>query len=178
MRLHHSIAAGAALCLAAGMPAQAAVSSGTTTVQGTFSFDFDAGVQLPSVAAPADIFWQQFTSSTRAVTPASTATIVNLGMVSYAALDLAALSALSYGTAGIDGSDAGSLLVTGDVFAVKTDLGNYAKVMVTGPYDASLNNGLALQWETLAPVPEPATYGLLLAGLALVGGCARRSRRG
>lgn len=162
------------LCLAAALPAQAAVSSGTVTITGTFSFDFDAGVVTVGLDAPSDIFWEQFTSTTRAVMPVSSASVINLGVVAYAGLDLAALSVLPYGLAGIDGSNVGSLLVPGDVFAVKTDMGNYAKVRVTGPLDGSKNNGLPIEWETLAPVPEPESLALWAAGL---GGLALTLRR-
>lgn len=173
MRYTHLLT-GVALCLAAALPTQAAVSSGTVTIEGTYTFDFDAGVVTAVLGAPSDIFWEQFTTTTRAVMPVSGATVINLGVVAYGSLDLAALSALPYGLAGIDGSDVGSLLVPGDVFAVKTDMGNYAKVRVTGPYDASLNNGLPIEWETLAPVPEPESLALWAAGL---GGLALALRR-
>jgi len=171
---HTHLLTSIALCLTAVLPAQAAVSSGTVTIAGTFTFDFDAGVVTGSLSAPSDIFWEQFTVTTRAVVPVSGATVINLGVVAYGSLDLAALSVLPYGLAGISGSDVGSLLVPGDVFAVKTDMGNYAKVRVTGPFDASMNNGLPIEWETLAPVPEPESLALWAAGL---GGLALALRR-
>nr|WP_316641967.1 hypothetical protein [uncultured Roseateles sp.] len=173
---HTRLLSSLALCLAAALPAQAAVSSGTVTITGTFSFDFDAGVVTSSFSAPSDIFWEQFTSTTRAVMPVSSASVINLGVVAYASLDLAALSGLAYGLAGIDGSDVGSLLVPGDVFAVKTDMGNYAKVRVTGPFDRSMNHGLPIEWETLAPVPEPERLALWAAGLGGLALVLRRRR--
>jgi len=41
-----------------------------------------------------------------------------------------------------------NVLVTNDVFAVRTTSGNYAKVRVTGPFDNSQNHGLPIQWVT------------------------------
>ena len=58
---HTQLLTSIALCLTAALPAHAAVSSGTVTIAGTFSFDFDAGVVRGSFNAPSDIFWEQFT---------------------------------------------------------------------------------------------------------------------
>ena len=162
---HTQLLTSIALCLTAALPAHAAVSSGTVTIAGTFSFDFDAGVVTVGISAPSDIFWEQFTATTRAVMPVSSATVLNLGVVDYGSVDLVALSGFPYGLAGISGSDVGSLLVPGNVFAVKTDMGNYAKVLVTGPFNAGMNNGLPIKWVTLAPIPEPASLVLWAAGL-------------
>lgn len=150
------------------------ISSGTVTIPGTFSFDFDAGAVVDFPAA--DVFWEQFTGTTRALEPENGAEIVNIGAVSFAGVTLTDLESLSYGTAGIDGSDLSNTLVPGDVFAVHTDAGNFSKVLVTGPFVAGSDNGLPIQWVTeSASVPEPATLPLVfigVVGLAL----ARRAR--
>lgn len=39
-----------------------------------------------------------------------------------------------------------------------------------------LDYGFKYQWSTTAPVPEPETYAMLLAGLGLIGGIARRRK--
>jgi hypothetical protein len=62
------------------------------------------------------------------------AQIVNIGVVSFSSVTLAQLQALSYGTAGIDGSDLSNVLVPDDVFAVQTNAGNFSKVLVTGRF--------------------------------------------
>ncbi len=137
--------------------ADVVVSSGTITIPGTFSFDFDAGVIDDFFTNPAaDVFWEQFTSTTRALEPENGATIANIGVVSFASVTFPELEALSYGTGGIDGSNGSNILVPGDVFAVHTNAGNFAKVLVTGSLIAGSDNGLPIQWQTdSAAVPEP-----------------------
>src|SRR5712691_3667078 len=131
------------------------VSSGTVEIPGTFEFDFDAGVITGSPAA--DVFWEQFTATTRALQPTNGASIVNLGTsVNFSSLTPAQLQALTYGSSGIDGSNGTSLLVVGDVFAVRTNSGNYAKAVVSKPLDSQQNNGLIIQWATYPrPAPGP-----------------------
>ena len=146
-----------ALLLAASLaPAQAdtLISSGVVIIPGTFVFDFDLGVLDTSAAG--DVWWEQFNATSRALQPWSTAQTVNLGLVSFAGLSAASLASLSYGTTPISGGDAGNQLVFGNVFAVKTGAGNFAKAIVAFPrFDSEQNNGLAIYWETYAaPVPE------------------------
>jgi hypothetical protein len=121
-------------------PVAATVSSGTATLHGTFLFDFDAGVE----GATGDVWWEQHTSVVRSMEASGGARIVNLGAVSYTAVTPAILQGLAYGTAGIPGNnDPSNQLVPGDVFAVRTNLGNYAKVQVVAyGYD------LQLKWTT------------------------------
>ena len=74
----------------------------------------------------------------------NSAKIVNLGAVDFNALTAQTLQALTYGTTPIDGNnDPTNKLVNGDVFAVRTTQGNFAKVKV-------LNYGydLTIQWVT------------------------------
>jgi hypothetical protein len=152
------------------------ISSGTVTIPGTFSFDFDAGVvDVYGIDPAADVFWEQFTSTTRGLEPVDGATIVNLGVVSFAGITLTELEGLSYGSTGIDGSDLSNVLVPGDVFAVQTNSGSFAKVLVTGPLDSGSDNGLPIQWETDSPsVPEPGSFMLALIG---IGGLTLARRR-
>jgi hypothetical protein len=154
------------------------VSSGTVTIPGTFSFDLDAGVvDVFGVDPAADIFWEQFTTTTRGIEPVDGAAIVNLGEVDFASLTLSQLEALTYGSTGIDGSDGTNVLVPGDVFAVDTNSGNFAKVLVTGDFDPSLNNGLPIQWETDSPsAPEPGGFVPALLALIGLGGLKWRRR--
>ena len=104
------------------------ISNGTGTIQGTFQFNFDTGTQVNSNG---DVFWNQINSTQRQMAPQGSATIVNLGSVDFNAINYTALQGENYGTTPIDGNnDSSNQLVNGDVFAVHTNGGNYAKVMV------------------------------------------------
>jgi hypothetical protein len=187
MKLPTRTTCAAAIALAALLPlaAQAQlVSSGPVLLPGTFDFDFDTGT-FPAANDPSiDVWWDQTSASTRALTPRFGATIVNLGAVSFAALSWNSLQSFSYSSTPISGSDVGNQLSFGDVFAVKTGAGNYAKAIVLSPtFDAPSNNGLAFYFETLATssvplaVPEPASVWLALAGGVCVLALARRRVR-
>jgi hypothetical protein len=62
---------------------------------------------------------------------------VNLGAVSYGSLSCDTLRSEPYASTPIDGNnDTTNQLTAGDVFAVRTDQGNYAKVqIITYGYD-------------------------------------------
>jgi hypothetical protein len=76
--------------------------------------------------------------------PQGSARIVNLGVVDFDSLSVAELQNLLYGTTPIRGNnDASNQLVQGDVFAVLTHGGNYAKVQVSN-YDYNLT----IRWVT------------------------------
>jgi len=168
-----------ALGASASMASAALVSSGVADVTGTWSFDFDTGTQgnfLTDLGQ--DAWWEQMTSSTRQLVPTNGAQIVNLGNVSFFGLTESALQSLVYGLTPIVGSNVGNQLTFGDVFAVKTTAGNYAKVLVSAPFfDSSNNNGLVFYYETYSGVvPEPAGVALMLAGLGVVGWAARKKK--
>lgn len=171
---------GAALLGAAtSMASATVVSSGVADITGTWSFDFDTGAQGNFMTDPGmDIFWEQFTSTIRAVVPENGAQIVNLGNVNFANLTLTNLQSLSFSSAQISGNDVGNQLTFGDVFAIKTNAGNYAKAIVSYPgFDLNNNHGLVLYYETLPAVPEPGTMALALAGLGALGFVARKKKQ-
>ena len=130
------------------------VSSGTTVLKGTFTFDLDSGIE-GGTGPTFDIWWEQKTAVIRSMTPLNTAQIVNLGAVDFASLTPDTLSSLTYSTSPIDGNnDASNKLVTGDVFAVRTTSGDYAKVKVVAyGYD------MTIQWTTYRLDPLYAVLG-------------------
>lgn len=117
--------------------------SASTVLKGTFTFDLDTGTE-GGLGANFDIFWEQMTTVLRQMAIMNSARIVNLGAVDFNSLTAPALASLTYGTAPIDGNnDATNKLTVGDVFAVHTTSGNYAKVKVLAyGYD------LTIQWVT------------------------------
>ncbi|MGH9126890.1 MAG: hypothetical protein ACRDZ8_19495, partial [Acidimicrobiales bacterium] len=124
-------------------PATSVVASGTTILKGTWTFDLDTGTE-GGVSAQADIWWEQETAFARRMTPQNGAGIFNLGIVDFDTLSPAALQNLPYASAPIPANnDASNKLVTGDVFAVRTNAGNLAKVKVV-----SYGYDITIQWAT------------------------------
>ena len=129
------------------IPGASQLSTGTFTIQGTYHFDFDAGIQQttggPS-GPPFDVWWEQVNSTERYLTPKNGAKIVRLGAVNYAGISYAELLDLPYSSAKIDGSNnAGNQLTNGTVFAVKTNDGNYTKAQVL-----TYGYNLEIRWTT------------------------------
>ncbi len=117
--------------------------SASTILKGTFTFDFDAGVE-GGLSANADVFWEQMTAVQRQMAVMNSAQIVNLGAVDFNSLTATSLRALTYSTTPIDGNnDSSNKLVVNDVFAVRTTSGNYAKVKVL-----AYGYNLTIQWVT------------------------------
>lgn len=120
-------------------PSATVVSSGTLVLKGTWTFDLDTGTE-GGVSANADIWWEQMTTVARQMTPQNGAGILNLGAVDFASLSASGLQKLPYATTPIPGSnDPTNKLVNGDVFAVRTNNGNVAKVKVVSyGYDMTI----------------------------------------
>jgi hypothetical protein len=117
------------------------VSSGTGTIPGTFLFDVDTG---QVTQAGADLFWEQQTAVARRMAPMNGATLVNLGRVDFDSLSAEKLSKLNYSRAPIPANaDPTNQLVEGDVFAVHSNAGNFAKIKIL-----SYGRNLGVQWVT------------------------------
>jgi hypothetical protein len=130
----------ASFTLSCTAPPATVISSGTTTLQGTYVFNLDSGTEGGS----GDIWWDQETTVARQMVPQSGAMIVNLGTVDFNSLTAQQLQSQSYGSTPIPGNnDSSNQLVNGDVFAVKTASGHYAKVLVQ-----SYGYDLTIQWDT------------------------------
>lgn len=105
-------------------------SSNSQTIRGTWSFNFDTGVES-NIDPFVEVFWEQETSVQRQMTPMNGAALAYLGPVSYNGLSAAELASLTYTTDPINADDnASNLLTAGAVFAVRTTAGNYTKVQV------------------------------------------------
>jgi hypothetical protein len=124
------------------VPTAAAIQSqGTTTLKGTFSFDFDAGLQ---VSAGADIFWEQKDNTLRFLVPRNGALLAHMGQPTFDAVSLETLKTQNYSAAPIDGSNnANNKLRVGTVIAVKTGTGRYAKLKIN-----SYGFNLSISWVT------------------------------
>ncbi len=119
------------------------VSASNGTMRGNFSFNFDQGIQASSTSR-GDVLWNIQNDPTRTLQVVGNAQLVNLGLVNFDSVTAAQLQSLNYSTTPINGNnDSTNQLVTNDVFAVHTNGGNYAKVLVQtyGP-------DLLIQWVT------------------------------
>jgi hypothetical protein len=88
----------------------------------------------------------QKTASQRFLASQCEAGTVNHGAVQCSSLALNELEKLRYGSYWIYGSDDENFLVPGDVFAVHTNSGSYAKVRVKEEFDLRHNHGLVVEW--------------------------------
>jgi hypothetical protein len=130
-------------------PPATVISSGTTVLKGTWTFDLDTGTEA-GVSASADIWWEQMTTVQRQMASQNGAGLLNLGVADFNSVTAAGLQKLPYSPAPIPGNDdATNKLVNGDVFAVRTQAGNFAKVMVV-----TYGYNLTIEWVTyqLAPM--------------------------
>ncbi len=102
--------------------------SDTVTLCGTFWFDFDTGTTQDGTP---DVQWEQVSEVVRRMNSEGASGLVNLDDVDFDSLTLQDLQALDYQDVRIDGNDdPTNQLVPGDVFAVKTSDGNFAKAQV------------------------------------------------
>ena len=135
-------------------PTSTIVSSGTKVLKGTFTFDLENGNE-GGVGPGFDIWWDQQTAVARQMVPQNGATLVNLGVVDFASITASGLQFLPYASTPINGSNnASNKLVAGDVFAVRTSAGHFAKVKVVS-YGYDLN----IQWITYQLDPAYAVLG-------------------
>jgi hypothetical protein len=123
-------------------PVQAIVSQGTIVLKGTWHFDCETGALVGGDSA--DIWWEQIDNVKRQMVPEGGAAVVNLGKVNFASVTPAVLQTLNYDRIPIPGNnDPSNQLVTGDVFAVLTNAGNFAKIhVVQYGYD------MTIEWVT------------------------------
>ena len=116
------------------------ISQGQTAIRGTWLWDAESG----QLTGNGDVWWEQQTNVLRQMVPRGTSTLANLGFVNFDSVTGESLAAAPYTSIPIIGNDDGSnQLATGDVFAIHTTEGNYAKVQVT-----SYGYDLGIRWVT------------------------------
>src|SRR5262249_38771126 len=121
-------------------PNATVISQGDTAIRGTWLWDAESG----QLTGNGDVWWEQQTNVLRQMVPRGTSTLANLGFVNFDSVTAPQLIAAPYTSIPIIGNDDGSnQLQTGDVFAVHTSEGNYAKVLVT-----SYGYDLGIRWVT------------------------------
>jgi len=123
-----------------------------------------------------DTFADHFTFTIGAAPTSLDAIVASISRTAAVGLDITGLDL--YGTSGLISS--GSQVSSGaqDVWTLTSDnlaAGSYY-LQVSGTL-VSTTSGAYGGSIMLAPVPEPATYGMLLAGLGAVGALARRRRQ-
>jgi hypothetical protein len=107
----------------------AVMSEGATTLKGTWTFDFEKGIQGPPTGT--DIWWEQVNNTIRFLVPQNGAMLANLGKSDFDSVSYQTLQTQSYTTIPINGSNnASNTLTAGTVVAVKTNTGRYAKMKV------------------------------------------------
>ncbi|HEV2351324.1 MAG TPA: hypothetical protein VG028_15915 [Terriglobia bacterium] len=112
------------------------ITSGSTTLLASYGFNLDTGKE-DTTGSPltGDIWWSPPTGMVRI----GSAQMIDLGVTNYAPITPDTLQSLPYSPATIPAAK----FVTGDVFAVRTNGGNFSKVLVVS---SGLN--LQIQWVT------------------------------
>lgn len=117
-------------------------SKGTTTLKGTWTFDFDTGVQGPATGA--DIWWEQVDNVIRFLVPQNGAMLALMGKPNFDAVSYQTLKSQAYTATPINGSNNSSnKLKAGTVIAIKTGAGRYAKMKID-----SYGYNLGITWVT------------------------------
>lgn len=125
-------------------PLSAIDAKGTTLLKGTWVFDCETGIQDGNLNGPGDIWWEQIDSIKRQMMPVGSASLVNMGQVNFATVTPNILQAQAYVKAPIPGNnDATNQLLAGDVFAVRTNAGNFCKIKIL-----LYGYNLSIQWVT------------------------------
>lgn len=119
------------------------VSSGTTELKGTYTFDLETGVQ-GGTGPGVDLWWEQVDQTTRRLCTQNGALLAHLGKPDYYSVSLTTLQAAAYSAAPIDGSNTSTnQLTAGSVIAVKTGSGHFAKLKIN-----TYGYNLGITWTT------------------------------
>lgn len=114
------------------------ITSGSTVLKSSFGFNLDTGVEdLPLSPLTGDLHW--LGTVPLGMTVIGSAQMVNLGVTNFSAITPDTLQSLPYATAYVPAAS----FVTGDVLAVQTNGGNFAKVLVV-----SAGTNMTIEWVT------------------------------
>jgi hypothetical protein len=117
------------LCVPSSKHELGVQSEGTTTLRGTWTFDFDTGVQGPQTGA--DVWWRQVDNVVRFLVPQNGATFAHLGTPDFDAISRQTLQTQTYTANPINGSNNGSNQLTPTaVIAIRNDTGRYTKLRI------------------------------------------------
>jgi hypothetical protein len=117
-------------------------SRGTTTLKGTWTFDFDTGIQGPPGGA--DVWWEQVDGTIRLLVPQSGAMLAHMGKPNFDAVSVQTLKSQAFATTPINGSNnVQNKLKPGSVIAIKTGSGRYAKMRIN-----TYGYNLGITWVT------------------------------
>jgi hypothetical protein len=145
------------------------LSEGSGILMGTYDADLDTGSLNLVEAIQSDFLWEQISEKIRYILPVNGATIVNLGVVDFDAITRNHLEEITtYSTTPIPGNDdSTNQLVNGDVFAVHTSSGNYAKVTVINyGYDITLR---WVTYDSQCHINAPEFPSAILPGILIIG---------
>ncbi len=100
-------------------------------IRGTAMMDVDTGTVTPEDRKTRDFHWRQRSRTARCIEPLNGAAVAHLGRVDFEKLGLSDLKEAAYSTEPIKGDDDDNLLTPGTVIAMRTNRGNYAKMLIT-----------------------------------------------
>ncbi len=100
-------------------------------IRGTAMMDVDTGTVTPEDKKTRDFHWRQKSRTARCIDPRNGAVVAHLGKVDFEKLGLPDLEKAEYSEEPIKGDDDDNQLTPGTVVAIRTNRGNYAKMLVT-----------------------------------------------
>ncbi len=100
-------------------------------IGGTAMMDVDTGTVSPEDKKTRDFHWRQKSRTARCIEPRNGAAVARLGETDFEQLGLSDLESAAYSEEPIKGDDDDNQLTPGTVIAIRTNLGNYAKMLVT-----------------------------------------------